>query len=57
MIMLQRKDSCINRKLFHNALVDEFNKYLKDLENPTSVNISGENLREKCNRKMFDLCN
>lgn len=46
----------INRKLFHNALVDEFNKYLKDLEDPTSKNIFGENLREKCNRKMQDLC-
>lgn len=46
----------INRKLFHSALVDEFNKYLKDLEDPTSKNILGENLREKCNRKMQDLC-
>ncbi len=51
------KGIIINRKLFHNALVDEFNKYLKDLENPTSINILGENLREKCNRKMVDLCN
>ncbi len=46
----------INRELFHKALVKEFNKYLQDLENPTSENIFGENLRERCNRKMADLC-
>jgi hypothetical protein len=46
----------INRILFHQAFVDEFNKYLHDLEDPTSANILGENLREKCNRKMKDLC-
>ncbi len=46
----------INRELFHKALVNEFNKYLLDLKNSASVNLLGENLREKCNRKMVDLC-
>lgn len=51
-----KKGLILNRNLFHQALVNEFDKYLKDLETPTSVNIFGENLREKCNRKMADLC-
>jgi len=46
----------INRNLFHKALVNEFNKYLKDLENPESKNLFGDYLRERCNRKMKDLC-
>ncbi|HEV8512593.1 MAG TPA: hypothetical protein VGQ59_04935 [Cyclobacteriaceae bacterium] len=46
----------INRALFHQALHDEFNKYLKDLENPKNVNLFGKNLREKCNQKMVALC-
>jgi hypothetical protein len=50
------KGLIINRNLFHTALKYEFNKYLNDLESPTNVNIFGENLREKCNRKMIGLC-
>lgn len=41
------KGLIINRRLLHQALVDEFNKYLKDRKDPTSLNILGENLREK----------
>ena len=50
------KGLIINRELFHQAMYKEFDKYLRDLETATSVNIFGENLREKCNRKMRDLC-
>lgn len=46
----------VNRNIFHEALLNEFNKYLKDLENADSKNLFGEYLRDTCNRKMKDLC-
>lgn len=50
------KGVVINRNLFHKALENEFDKYIKDLENPESKNIRGEFLRDKCNEKMKALC-
>lgn len=46
----------INRNLFHSALKKEFDKYFSDLNNPDSVNILGDFLRDKCNEKMTALC-
>lgn len=46
----------INRTLFHDALKREFEKYLIDLEDPESLNLFGENLREKCRKKMKAIC-
>ncbi len=45
----------VNRNLFHEALKAEFEKYLKDLENPDTTNINGDFLREKCHRKMWGI--
>lgn len=45
----------VNRNLFHEALKSEFEKYLKDLENPDGKNINGDFLREKCHRKMWGI--
>lgn len=46
----------INRNLFHEALRNEFDKYIADLTNPESKNIFGEYLRVKCDEKMVELC-
>jgi hypothetical protein len=51
-----KKGIILNRNLFHKALVNEFDKYLVDLETPDSKNIFGEHLRDKCNEKMVELC-
>jgi len=49
------KGLVINRNLFHNALVKEFEMYIKNLENPDSRNTNGDFLREKCHRKMWSI--
>jgi hypothetical protein len=61
MICLNQAGDCkkglvVNRNIFHDALKNEFNKYLSDLANPNSVNLFGENLRNKCDRKMRFIC-
>jgi hypothetical protein len=45
----------LNRNLFHDALVKEFEKYLNDLKNPDIKNIEGNYLRVACNEKMSAL--
>lgn len=46
----------INRTLFHKSVKLEFYKYLDDLGKANSTNILGENLRERCNKKMVNIC-
>jgi len=50
-----KKGMIVNRKLFHEAVVKEFQKYLQDLENPDSKNINGDFLRQQCHRKMWGI--
>jgi hypothetical protein len=50
------KGIIINRNIFHECLVKEFEQYYQDLGDPKSTNIFGDYLRDKCNRKMVALC-
>lgn len=47
----------INRNMFHEAVLFEFNSYLEKLKNPESQNTDGDFLREKANKKMESICN
>jgi hypothetical protein len=50
------KGIIINRKIFHECLVKDFEQYYQDLGDPKSRNIFGDYLRDNCNRKMIALC-
>ena len=50
------KGIIINRKIFHECLIKDFEQYYQDLSNPESKNIFGDYLRDNCDRKMNALC-
>lgn len=50
------KGLIINRKIFHEALCDDFKQYFENLIKPDSQNIFSESLRDNCNKKMIAIC-